>query len=74
VKAEIDDPGFKPYTIKITFETHKEELAFYSLFNFSPVCEVISKYGIDDEKLRKLIKDIKGYNPIHEELCNIQNP
>ena len=62
---------FVPVELKITFETKEELGAFYALFNFSPICDLLDKAGFSARPVRTALEvDYNGYKDFHAILCD----
>lgn len=54
---------FKPFTIQITFENEVEARVFYNIFNYSPICDHLHRYGFSHRLVAEAIR-----TPMHADI------
>ena len=59
-------PDFEPIKLEITFESEKELNSFYSVMNYSPICDWLRNKGVNPSDMRYALREACGSYPAGE--------
>ena len=80
MKAKLVKNGFEPFEIKIRFENIEEAAAFYAVFNFTSILDVLESGRITHTSIVNLRSALEAgtkegsnipYSKYHSMLCGI---
>lgn len=68
---QVKSEGFTPIKLELTFETEEELSQFYTVLNYTPICNYLEDGGINASSIRSKIREASDESYIGGSICDL---